>query len=271
MKPLDFVDPGHPLDLERKDLDRGDAWTAETWRFRGADDDIVTAELTVPRDRAWGAAVVAHGVMGSRDAPYIRGGARYWASHGLAVLAPDAPFHGGRMGEQWLDATVMGTPSVFVRAVVDLRRALGALRSSELAGYPLGFVGFSLGAMTGVPFLGCEPDVGAAVLMIAGSTVVMAEDAYPEWAADGLDKTASTDPATYGPQVRQASVLMMNATNDEIFNARSAQALFASLGCDKQIEFFGGSHSDWDDPATLYRRMLDFLHGRLGPGAPSTS
>ena len=261
----DFGIGPRPLDLDRRGGGQGDGHRLEHWSFTGWAGDLVQADLAVPAGPAWGLIMVGHGALGSRSAPYVQGPAKAWAREGLAVIAADAPLHGDRMPSGGFDVLEVGRPGTYRQAVGDLLRLEAVVCQTEFAALPRGLLGFSMGGLAGVPFLVYSEAVGAAVLMISGSTEVMSEDAYPEWAADGIGATRSTDPTTYAPLVRRGSVLLMGAEHDEVFNPRSVRALYDAFRIDKRLVFFPGTHAVWSDPAARFRTMLEFFSEQLRP------
>jgi dienelactone hydrolase len=220
----------------------------------------VYAELTLPEGTPWGVLLAAHGMGGSRDAPYVRGAARAWAREGLATFSVDAPGHGDRP-QVPSGGTAADWTERFHEATADLGRALDVLGDAGFGDLPAGLLGFSMGAITGTALMASDRRVRAAVLVVAGST---SGPGFAQAAAAGREVAAAIDPARYASECR-AAVLMMNADGDEVFDRAAAFALYDAFPGRKQIVFFPGTHADWSEPAARYRMMLGFLRAELAP------
>lgn len=263
---LEFPSSPHPLRPTRRQVAAGDGYRVEEWQFLGWAGDSVLAEVTLPLGDPAIVLVAAHGVTGSRKSLYIQAAARSWARVGVATISADAPRHGDRADGQLLAVPEVGNPELYRQAVGDLLRTVQlAAGEQPTAGKPTGFLGFSMGALTGVAMLATRPPVEAAVLVVAGSTVVMGEDSFPEWLSAGVEVARLTDPATYAPQVQEPAVMMVNADADTVFNRRSAFALYDALAAPKELLFFPGTHAQWQRPGDRYQAMLAFLQRSLAP------
>ena len=226
----------------------------EAWRFEGSAGDRVPADVWLP-EHPGAVIIAAHGATSSRRGPYITGAGRAWARDGLVVVAADAPQHG--------DRATGGAPSrgeahdagLVEQAVADTHRLVDAI-GERFPGLPIGFLGFSLGALYGVGFAAAEPRVDAVVLAVAGATDGLE---LPAGAAAGL-----LDPIGPAAAIAPRPVLMVNADADEVFDRAAALALYDALSPPKEISFFPGSHAVWRSPAQWYRRIRTFFRETLG-------
>lgn len=231
----------------REVVRRGDGYSVELWEVSGIGGDRLPIEVTVPAGRVTGSVVVAHGAGAAGDAPYVRPLARGLARAGLVAAAPDAPGHGRR-------ARAVGAPppalttGVVEQAAGDLGVA-AAFLDRTWAPPTLSFAGFSMGVLTGVPFLAAHGRVESAALVVGGST-----------------GDPATDPACRAPLVVSTRVLMVQAEADEVFDRRSALALYDAFTCPKRMVVVPGSHDRWEHPAALYRLIVDHLRGAVAPG-----
>jgi len=251
---LPLVESEGPLDVRIGSAEEGLGYVLEDWTMRGAHDDTVPADVYLPAGReAWGVTVALHGRRGHRRVPYVRGAAKRWSRDGLAVVAIDAPHHGERALDQVPD--LARNESFLTQAVGDLRRLVSAIGSDpRLADLPIGYLGFSMGVLVGVPFMAVEQRVRAGVFAVGGAT-----------------GTGTTDPATYAPLIRDRPVLLVSADRDEFFNRASVTALYESFGGSQELLQFPGSHGNWRHPGRRYRAMFDFFRAYLpddGPQAP---
>ena len=214
--------------------------------MRGSNGDVVPIDAYLPVERErWGAVIVAHGRYGHRRVPYVRGAAKRWSRDGLVVVAADAPYHGDRALDQVPD--LARNEPFLIQAVGDLRRLCSAIRSdTRLTALPIGFLGFSMGTLVGVPFMAVEPRVKVGVFAVGGVT-----------------GTGTTDPATYAPLIRERPVLLVSADRDEFFHRASTTALYESFGGSQELILFPGTHGNWQHPGRRYRAMFDFLRANL--------
>jgi len=247
---LPLGEPDGPLELRIAGAPRGLGYLGEEWIIRGAHGDTVTADVYLPAEQhLWGVVVAMHGRRGHRRVPYVRGAAKRWSRDGLAVVAFDAPYHGDRALDQIPDPA--RNEPFLTQTVGDLRRWCSAVGSDDrLAGVPIGYLGFSMGVLVGVPFMAVERRVRAGVFVVGGAT-----------------GTGRTDPATYAPQIRDRPVLMVCADRDEFFNRASVTALYEAFGGSQELLQFPGTHGSWQHPGRRYRAMFDFLHAHLPPHA----
>lgn len=144
--------------------------------------DDITGITWIPSDaKAW--VLIAHGGGQHSQAPGVIARAEHFvATLGCAVLALDAPGHGGRPLTERDDELVAalrqrqaaGEPVGPIVALLNAERATravpewrAALDSLGVTG-PVGFAGMSLGATIGVPLVASEPRISCAVLGLLG-------------------------------------------------------------------------------------------------------
>ena len=250
---LPLVEPAGPLDVRVDRAEEGLGYVLESWTMRGSHGDTVPVDVYLPGSSGtWGVVVVLHGRRGHRRVPYVRGAAKRWSRDGLAVVAVDAPYHGDRALDQMPD--LARNEPFLTQTVGDLRRLCTAIGSYQrLANVPIGYLGFSMGVLAGVPFMAVEPRVRAGVFVVGGAT-----------------GTGPTDPASYAPLIRDRPVLLVSADRDEFFNRASVTALYEAFGGSQELLQFPGTHGNWQHPGRRYRSMFDFLRVHL-PGVSPES
>ncbi len=243
---LPLPEPDDPLDLRVETAGEGLGFLLESWSLRGAHGDRVPCDVYVPAEHLpWGVVQVLHGRRGHRRAPYVQGAAKRWSRDGLIVIALDAPYHGDRFLDQVPD--LARNEPFLTQTVGDLRRLCSAVASDQrMAGLPLGFLGFSMGALVGVPFMASDQRVKAGVFAVGGAT-----------------GTGTTDPATYAPLIRERPVLLVNADRDEFFSRASATVLYDAFGGSRELLMFPGTHGNWEHPGRRYQAMFDFFRAHL--------
>lgn len=246
--------PGRPATVVARDARRDRV--VETWELRGASDDRIRATVHVP-ESVRRVVVVAHGGGGSRDERYVAVLGRSLVRIGAAAVAIDAPGHGDRPAGE-LPPGLPGLHPRFVeRWVQDHRRLLDAV-GSRWPGLPVGFVGFSMGGLFGVPLMAADDRVAASVLLLAGSTRV----SYPMRTAldrAALDALELTDPAVHAPAVGQRPVLLIGARDDAIVTPEAVRVLADAFPGPVRLEMLRGTHTHWDHAARWYRSVTRFL------------
>jgi dienelactone hydrolase len=243
---LPLEEPGGPLEVHVESDQPGLGFGTENWIMRGANGDVVPIDVYVPTETdPWAVVVIMHGRYGHRRVPYVRGVAKRWSRDGMVVIAADAPYHGDRSLDQTPD--LARNEPFLTQAVGDLRRLCSAIEAdARLSALPIGYLGFSMGTLIGVPFVAVEDRVRAGVFAIGGAT-----------------GTGTTDPATYAPLIRERPVLLVVADRDEFFHRASTTALYEAFGGSQELLQFPGSHSNWQHPGRRYRAMFDFLRAHL--------
>lgn len=118
--------------------------------------------------------LIGHGAWLEKRTPYVLSLARRLVRHhGIAAAAIDGPEHGERerLSSMWW------TDEETDAMVADWQATLAACRAVPEVGadIPLGYWGFSMGTIFGLPFVVSEPDVQVAVLGLMGAVGPTAE------------------------------------------------------------------------------------------------
>ena len=208
--------------------------------------DGIPGKVYVSGD-APGLVLLGHGGGHSKDAERFVNLSRHYAERtGLAVVCIDAVDHGERkpaavspeIPHRWHSNTIH-------QMVDDWQRTVAGLSS---LGPALAYVGFSMGAIFGVPTVAAMPSITVAVFVVGGIP-----------AGGGIE-----DPPLRGvlldaaAHLERAEVLMLNKSDDEIFPVEGAQALFDAIpGDNKRLMFWEGNHDDW--PPDLIRESATFI------------
>jgi dienelactone hydrolase len=220
----------------------------ETVRLEAAvADRRVPALLFLPASEApLPLVLLGHGAHLSKDDDVMRMLARGFARGipaGVAVM--DCPGHGERRPAGSTDeefqrdvARRMREPEGDAELVADWLAVADAARaaSTRLAG-PLGYAGFSMGALLGLSIVADLPDVRAAVFALGGT----------------LDPAALGTPGPVARNVRvhhgarrlgEREVLMLNMTRDEHFPIDGAIRVFEDIPGPKRMGVWAGTHVD---------------------------
>jgi pimeloyl-ACP methyl ester carboxylesterase len=193
--------------------------------------------------------LLGHGGGHSKDANRFVNLSRQFAEEtGLAVVCIDAVDHGERkliganpnVPRGWHSNTVN-------RMARDWRKTVDVLSS---IGPPIAYVGFSMGAIFGMPTVAAMPSIKAAVFVVGGIP-----------AGGGID-----DPQLGSVLLDAASTLgksqVLNMTQDEIIPIDGTHALFDKIpGRKKRLMFWEGGHEDW--PAELISQSVTFINDHV--------
>lgn len=225
-----------PLNAEERSLGVRDGlrWTHVT--FRGGDNRIVPAVFVVPEQPAAPAPgiLLQHGAGASKYARFVMACIETLGHNGYACLAADAIGHGERDdavssdAEDQADAWRRGAPEFIVHNVIDLRRALDYLSTRpEVDVSRLAYAGSSMGAMMGAVLCAVDTRPHAVILRCSGARESQHQD------LDHLGFVGGIAPRP---------LLMLNNTEDEIFNHESVLRLYEAAGEPKELRWFPGDH-----------------------------
>jgi hypothetical protein len=172
--------------------------------------------------------LVGHGYGLDKRAPYILSLARRLVRHhGVAAVAIDGPEHGDRVkaGAMWW------TDQFTDATIADWRGVLAACRARGDIGaaVPVGYWGFSMGTIFGLPFVAAVQDeLAVAVLGLMGLTGPT---------RDRIERDAKS--------LRDnLPVLFVLQRDDELFPVTAGYELFDALGTtDKRLHLNLGRHS----------------------------
>jgi dienelactone hydrolase len=214
----------------------------ETVRLEpGVGDHVAPALLFLPAgDGPFPLVLLGHGAHLSKDDEVMqmlaRGIARGTPA-GVALM--DCPGHGerrkaGSSDEEFLTdvARRMHDPACDTVLVADWLAVAAAARGADprLTG-PLGYAGFSMGALYGLSIVADLPDVRAAMFALGG-VIDDAQVARNAKVRDGASRLGDRE------------VLMLNMTRDEHFPIAGAIDVFETIPGPKRMGVWAGTHVD---------------------------
>ncbi len=186
---------------------------------------------------------------------------RTLASRGVAALFVKMPYYGERRQPGSSARMVSVDPEETVRgmtqAVLDVRQAAAWLGAQDhVDGAQLGIMGISLGGITSALAAGVEPRFHKVCLILAGGDMGevawTSEELAPlreKWIASGGTKEQlfalfrPVDPITYAKPVPGRSILMLNASHDEVVPPACTEALWRAYGEPRIIWWNAGHYS----------------------------
>jgi alpha-beta hydrolase superfamily lysophospholipase len=254
---LDFTDSGDAA-VEVGAAAQHKHRVVESWVVRGSAGDDVLVDAYLPLDEPKRIVVMAHGADNSRKARYIEVAGKSFTRRGTAVVAMDAPLHGDRVGARPMTDPVGIQADLLVQSVRDHRRLLDAV-VARWPDVPVGFAGFSMGGLFGVPLVAMDDRIRSAAIVIAGSTRVSYPQRFRRLDKHARERLAVTDPAIHAPRVGDRPVLLLNADADELVSREAAIALYDAFIGPKELVFMPGTHTEWGYAARWFRRLEQFF------------
>ncbi len=202
--------------------------------------------------------IVLH-ILGG-DFPLSRTFATALAHHGVASLFVIMPYYGPRHDPnsaiRMVSSDAQQTVDGMIQAVKDIRVATAWLAEQpEVDPHQLGIFGISLGGITATLAAEAEPRFSKICPVLAGGCVgaVLWDsrerhvvEARKRWEAAGGTRESmqalieKVDPATYADRARGRTILMLNATHDEIIPRKCTDLLWTDLGKPKIIWYDSG-------------------------------
>ncbi len=200
------------------------------------------------------AILIGHGATTAKDDLYIQGPAQRWARAGFVCVAVDAPRHGERGGDDpfthdHVARGFLATPEAdtfIYDHVVSQRRCLDLIKQLEIVdANRIGYLGFSMGTMLGVPLVAVDGRIQCACFVIGGSFGLGTE----------------RDPASWAPLIAPRRVLQLNTTGDQLFTPERARVLHDAFNGPKDLQFFPGTHSEFG--GKVFKAMIKFFEAEL--------
>ena len=221
--------------------------------------------------------VFLHGYGGNKDD--ILAGAGLIANEGYAIISIDAEYHGERReeGKELYSPNVTDSVRGITQTVIDLRRAVDYLETRpEIDPGKIGYAGGSMGGIPGAIFIGVEPRIKAAALIVAGGnmSLMVRESQHFTMPAireflqrenmsyDELQELLDPiDPINFIGNFSPRPVVFHLGKYDTVVPAESGRQLYEIAGESKQIYWYDAGH---DIPLELVlARILDFMDRNL--------
>ncbi len=247
----------------------------------------VPALLIIPKggNPPYPCIVFLHGYGGKKEDAL--GLADYVAGEGYAVFSIDAQYHGERKkpGEALYSPDIEKSVKGLMQTVLDLRRGIDFLETvPEIDKDKIGYVGGSMGGIIGGIFIGVEPRVKAAVLVVPGGnmSLMIRESMHPAIPPirEHLKKIGMSyeelqrimdpvDPINFIHLFAPRPVQFHCGKHDKIVPAEAGRQLYEKAGEPKEIYWYDSGH---DVPIDLVAaRALDFLDTHLKGNRPLIS
>jgi dienelactone hydrolase len=232
-----------------------------------------TGRLFVPEGAGpFAGMLLQHGLPGTAEA--MTSQALVLARHGAVVLALDAPF--ARRGGDPLRFTEADSAEQ-VQYMTDLRRAVDLLVARpDVDASRLGYMGISYGGAMGALFVGIEPRLKTAILVVADGGLVshftgnagadplagLSCGQRRRW----LESMIPIEPIKYVGFASPTPLLLQSGRQDNLVPQGDAEQLHAAAGDPKTIRWYNAGHGLTAEAA---RDRLVWLQQRLGMRAPA--
>ncbi len=174
--------------------------------------------------------LIQHPGMGSKDDYFVADVARMWARRGWACAGLDAPLHGDRREHDPMALfrnrerypAVRAQFAAEVTAMIDLLAAAYPLDTARL-----GFTGFSLGSMIGLPAVAMDGRFKAAAFCLVGEGGLVGD---------------ATGNESFVPKLAGVATRIVAKSQDELVPRASTESLYAALPGKKDITWLPGGH-----------------------------
>ena len=246
--------------------------------FNSINDERVPALLLIPKRKEKVPCIVfLHGYGGSKE--NILSMANMIAADGYAVIAIDAEFHGERVeeGKELYSPNLNESRKGIIQTIVDLRRAVDYLETRpEIDMNKIAYVGGSMGGILGAIFIGVEPRIKAAALLVAGGNMSLMIKESQHYTMPAIREYLENenmpykelqkfldpiDPINFIDKFSPRPLVFHLGKYDRIVPAEAGEQLFRKAGEPKKVYWYDSGH---DLPLDLvYCRVLDFLDQEL--------
>lgn len=271
-------DKSMPLNATMTLIEDGNGYKVFKVYFNSINNERVPAILILPEGEGpFPCIVFLHGYGGKKE--NILSAVSLASREGYALISIDAEYHGERReeGKALYSTNLTDSRRAIIQTVVDLRRAVDYLETRpEIDEDKIGYVGGSMGGILGAIFIGVEPRIKAAVLLVAGgnmSLMIMKSEhpAIPpireyikeanisySWLQKFMDPV---DPLNFIWRFSPRPVVFHLGKYDNIVPAQAGELLYQKAGEPKQVYWYDTGH---DLPLDLViARTLDFLDREL--------
>ena len=271
-------DKSLPLNVEEKIIVDKDTYRVYKVYFDSVNEERVPALFSVPKKKEKVPCIVfLHGYGGSKED--ILSAAELIAAEGYAVIAIDAEFHGERKeeGKELYSPNLSESRNGIIQTIIDLRRAVDYLETRpEIDKEKIGYVGGSMGGILGAIFIGVEPRIKAAALLVAGGNMSLMIRKSKHHTMPAIRRYLETerisyeeiqrfldpvDPINFIDKFSPRPVVFHLGKYDEIVPAEAGEQLYEKAKEPKKVYWYDSGHSLPLD--LVLARVLDFMDKEL--------
>lgn len=174
--------------------------------------------------------LIQHPGMGSKEDYFVADVAKMWARRGWACAGLDAPMHGDRTPHDPM--RLFRDREQYPRIRTQFAAEVSAMIDALAESYPidltrLGFTGFSLGSMIGLPAVALDGRFKAAAFCLVGE--------------GGLVGAAAGEESVV-PRLSTVATRIVAKSHDELISREATEALYAAIPGRKDIAWLPGGH-----------------------------
>ncbi|MCA9823326.1 MAG: hypothetical protein R3B97_09010 [Dehalococcoidia bacterium] len=174
--------------------------------------------------------VIQHPATSSKDDYFVRDVGMMWARRGWACMGLDAPYHGERGVADPM--RLLRERDHFPAASAQFSAELTAAVNAVAEKFPvdtarLGYVGYSMGSMLGIPAVAADGRYKTAAFCLVGEGGLLGSATAEGSPVAGLGNVA---------------VRIVGKLSDEFFPRESTEALYAALPGEKDLAWLPGGH-----------------------------
>lgn len=207
----------------------GELREVQFWFHQGAEHVPGLLYLPVSHEEPMPFVLIQHPGMGSKEDYFVADIARAWARRGWVCGGLDAPLHGERASADPM--SLFRNPDRYPEIRAQFAAEVSAMLDLLPAKFPidmarLGFVGYSMGSMLGIPAVARDGRFKAAAFCLVGE--------------GGLAGSASGEDSDIARI--EAAVRVVGKLEDQLIPREKTESLYAALTGEKDLCWRPGTH-----------------------------
>ena len=218
-----------PGALQIHENQMGELREVQFWFHQGAEHVPGLLYLPVSHEEPMPFVLIQHPGMGSKEDYFVADIARAWARRGWVCGGLDAPLHGERASADPM--SLFRNPDRYPEIRAQFAAEVSAMLDLLPATFPidmarLGFVGYSMGSMLGIPAVARDGRFKAAAFCLVGE--------------GGLAGSASGEDSDIARI--NAAVRVVGKLEDQLIPREKTESLYAALTREKDLRWCPGTH-----------------------------
>lgn len=219
-----------PRSLQTHENQMGELREVQFWFHQGSEHVPGLLYAPVSHEEPMPFVLIQHPGMGSKEDYFVADIARAWARRGWICAGLDAPLHGERASADPM--SLFRNPDRYPEIRAQFAAEVTTMLDLLAAEFPidmsrLGFVGYSMGSMLGIPAVARDGRFKAAAFCLVGEGGLAGS-------ADGAD----SDIAKLG----NTAVRIVGKLQDQLIPREKTESLYAALPGEKDLRWCPGTH-----------------------------
>lgn len=216
--------------LQTHEMPMGNLREIQFWFHQGAEPVPGLLYLPAEHDDPMPLVLIQHPGMGSKEDYFVAEVARQWATRGWICAGLDAPLHGERATADPM--SLFRNPERYPEIRSQFAAEVSTMLDLLSARFPvdmsrLGFVGYSMGSMLGIPAVARDGRFKAAAFCLVGEGGLVGNVEGPE--ADV-------------PLLKNVATRVVGKLQDQLIPRERTEALYNALPGVKDIRWLPGGH-----------------------------